>query len=96
MYLIWKLCTTRGSIPKEGLYDLEFLSISGFKAHTVVQDETWIVVRVQLVADDRHSSSIMSDINGDLQSFQPWIKTPKKYKLYAHHRSRYYVQIGRR
>ena len=74
MHLIRKLCTTRSSISKEGLYDFRFLNISRFKAHTVVEDETWILVRVVLVADDRHSSAIMSDINGGLQSFQLWTK----------------------
>ena len=74
MYLIRKLCTTRGSISKEGLYDLEFLNISRFKAHTVMEDETWILVRVVPAADVGHSSTIMSDINGGLQSFQLWTK----------------------
>ena len=73
MYLFRKLCITLGSILKEGLYDLGFLSRSRFEAHTVVEDETWIFVRVVLVADVRFSNAIMSDINGGLQSFQRWI-----------------------
>ena len=64
MHLIRKLCTTRGSISKEGLYNLGFLDISRFKAHTVLEDETWILVRVVLVADGHFSNAIMSDING--------------------------------
>jgi hypothetical protein len=71
MYLVRKLCITLGSVLKEGLYDLGFLSRSRFKAHTVVEDETWILVRVVLVVDVRFSNSIMSDIYGGLvQSFQ--------------------------
>ena len=73
MYLMRKLCTTLGSISKEGLHDLEFLNISRFKAHAVVEDETWILIRVVLVADDGFSNAIISDVNGDLQSFQLWI-----------------------
>ena len=57
MHLIRKLCTTRGSILKEGFHNLRFLNTSSFKAHTVVEDETWILVRVVLVADDGHSSA---------------------------------------
>ena len=78
MYLISKLRTTLGSISKEGLYDLGFLNISRFKAHAVVEDETWILVRVVLVADVRFSNAIMSDVNGGLQSFQLWIKCSKE------------------
>jgi hypothetical protein len=70
MYLIRKLCTTLGSVSKEGPYDLGFLSRSRFKAHTVVEDETWVLVRVVLVVDVRFSNAIMSDINDGLQSFQ--------------------------
>ena len=70
MYLIRKLCITLGSVSKEGPYDLRFLSRSRFKAHTVVEDETWVFVRVVLVVDVRFSNAIMSDINDGLQSFQ--------------------------
>jgi hypothetical protein len=69
MYLFLKLCTTHGSPPKEGLYDLGFINISRFKAHTVVEDETWILVRVVLEFDVRFSNAIMSNVNGGLQSF---------------------------
>ena len=74
MYLIRKLCTTLSSISNEELCDLEFLGRTRFKAHTVVEDETWILVRVVLVSDVRFSNAIMSDVNGGLQSFQLWIK----------------------
>ena len=74
MYLIRKLCTNLGSISKEGLYDLGLLNISRFKAHTIVEDKTWIFVRAVLVANDRFSNAIISDINGGLQSFQLWIE----------------------
>jgi hypothetical protein len=70
MYLIRKLCITLGSILKEGLYDRGFLSRSRLKAHAVVEDKTWISVRVVLAADVRFSNSIMSNINVDLQTFQ--------------------------
>ena len=73
MNLIRKPCITLRSIPKEVLYDLGVLNISRFKAHTIMEDETWILIRVELMADDRYSSAIMSDING-LQSIQLWIK----------------------
>ena len=65
MYLIRKLCTTLGSTFKEGPYDFRFLNISRFKAHTIVWDnlKTWILVRVVLVAHDRFSNAIISDIN---------------------------------
>ena len=65
-----KLCTTLGSLSKERLYDRRILSRSRFKTHTVVEDETWILVRVVLAADVCFSSTIMSDINGSLQTFQ--------------------------
>ena len=78
MYLIRKLCTTLGSISKEGFYDLGFLNISRFKAHTIVEDETWILVRVVTVVDVCFSNAIMSDINGGLQSIQLWIKCSKE------------------
>jgi hypothetical protein len=74
MYLFRKLCITLGSILKEGLYDCGFLSRSRFKAHAVVEDETWILVRAVLAVDVRFSNVIMSDINGGLQTFQLWIK----------------------
>ena len=74
MYLFRKLCITLGSLSKEGLYDRRFLSRTRFKTHTVVEDETWILVRVVLVADVRFSNAITSDIYGGLQSFQWWIK----------------------
>ena len=77
MYLIRKLCLTLGSILKEGRYDRRFLSRSRFKAHTVMEDETRIFVRVVLVADVRSSNAIMSDINARLQSFQRWINVLK-------------------
>ena len=70
MYPIRKFCITFGSTLKEGLYDLSFLSRTGFKAHTVVEDETWISVRAVLAAYVRLSNSIMSDINVRLQTFQ--------------------------
>ena len=73
MYLFRKLCITLSSFSKEGLYDRGFISRTRFKAHTVVEDETWILVRVVLVADVRFSNAIMGDING-LRSFQRWIK----------------------
>ena len=80
MYLIWKVYTTLGSISEEGLYDIGFLNISRFKAHTIVEDETWILVRVVLVADDRFSNPIMSDINGgSLQSVSYGLSAPKNY-----------------
>jgi hypothetical protein len=72
MHLIRKLCITLGSILKEGLHDRGFLSRARLKAHTVVENETWILVRVVLVADVRFSNAIVSDINGGLQSFQRW------------------------
>ena len=74
MYLIRKLCIALGSIFKEGPYDLVFFSVSRFKAHTVVEDETWILVRVVLVVDVRFSKTIMSDTKGGLQSIKRWIK----------------------
>jgi hypothetical protein len=52
------------------IYNLGFLSRFRFKAHTVVEDKTWILVRVVLVGDVRFSNAIMSDINGGLQYFQ--------------------------
>ena len=67
MYLFQKLCTTIGSISKEGLYDFRFLSRTRFKAHTVVEDETWVFLRVVLMGDVRFSNAIMSNINGSLQ-----------------------------
>ena len=70
MYLIRKLCITLRSTLKEGLYNLSFLSRTRFKAHTVVEDETWISVRVVLAADVRFSNSIMSNINVGLQTVQ--------------------------
>ena len=70
MYLFRKFCITLSSLSKERLYDRGFLSRTRFKAHTVVKDETWILLRVVLVADVRCSNAIMSDINGVLQSFQ--------------------------
>ena len=76
MYLFRKLCITLGSILKEGLYDRGFLSRSRLKAHAVVEDETWILVRVVLAVDVRFSNVIMSNINHDvgLHTFQLWIK----------------------
>ena len=76
MYLLWKLCITLSSLSKEGLYNRGFLSRTRFKAHTVVEDETRILVRKVLMADVRFSNAIMSDINGGLQTdtFQRWIK----------------------
>ena len=68
MYLIWQRCIMLSSILKEGLYDPGFLSTAGFKAHTVMEDETWILVRVVRMADVCCPSSIMSDIDGGLQS----------------------------
>ena len=74
MYPFRKLCITFCSLSKEGLYDRGFISRSRFKTHTVVENETWIFVRVVLVADVRFSNAIMRDVNGGLQSFQEWIK----------------------
>ena len=74
MYLIRKICTTLGLISKEQLYVLRFFDITRFKAHAVVEDETWILFRVVLALDNRFPSAIMSDINGSLQSFQLRIK----------------------
>ena len=83
MYLIRKLCTTLGSISKKRLYDLGFLNKSRFKAHTIVEDKTRIFVRGVLVTNDRFSNTIISDINGGLQSFQLWIKcSQNSYILY--------------
>ena len=70
MYLFRKFCITLSSLSKERLYDRGFLSRTRFEAHTVVKDETWILLRVVLVADVRCSNAIMRDINGVLQSFQ--------------------------
>ena len=69
MYLIWKLCITLRSLLKEGLYDRGFLSRSRFKAHTVVEYEMRIFVRVVLEVDVRSSSATMTDINASLSSF---------------------------
>jgi hypothetical protein len=66
MYLFRKLCSTLGSIPKEGLYDVGFINISRFKTHTVVEAETWILVGVKLEFDVRFSNAIMSNVNGGL------------------------------
>ena len=75
MYLFRKLCITLGSFLKEGLYDRGFVIRSRFKAHAVVEDETWILVRAVLAVDVRCPDAIMSDINGGLQTsgFQWWI-----------------------
>ena len=78
MYLIRKLCTTLGSISKEALYDIKSLGWTRFKAHAVVEDETRILVIVVPVADVRLSNAIMSDVNGNLQPFQPRIKCSKE------------------
>ena len=62
MYLFRKLCITLGSLLKEGLCGLSFLSRTRFKAYTVVEDKTfqmWIPVRVVLAADVRCSNWIM-------------------------------------
>ena len=75
MYLIGQPCLTRSSLLKEGLYDLGFVIRSRLKAHTVVEDETWILVGIVLVGDISLSRSIMSDIDGGLQSSQRWIKS---------------------
>ena len=69
MYLIRQLCITFRSILKERLYDRRFLSRAGFKPHTVVKDETRILVRVVRMIDVRFSSLIMSDIDGGLGSY---------------------------
>ena len=82
MNLFLKLCTTLSSIPKEGLYDLGFFIISRFKTHTVVEDETWIFVRVVLEFDFRFSNAIMSDVNGGLQSFSYGLSGLKIYSTY--------------
>ena len=74
MNLFRKGCFTLRSILKEGFYDRGFLSTSRFKSHTIMEDETWILFRVVLVADVRFSNALMGDINGGLQSFQRWIK----------------------
>ena len=70
MYLFRKYCTTLGSLSKERLYDRRCLNRTRFKAHTVVEDEAWILGRVVLLVDVRFSNAIMSDINGGLQTFQ--------------------------
>jgi hypothetical protein len=71
MYLFQKPCIALGSITKEGLDDFRFLSRTILEAHTVfVENEMWIFVRVILSVDVRFSNSIMSDINGGLQTFQ--------------------------
>ena len=83
MYLIRKLCITLSSISKEGPYDLEFLSRSRLKAHTVVEDETWLFVRVVFMGDDRFSNVIMRDINGALYSpFSSRLSAPKNYSTH--------------
>ena len=83
MHLIRKLYTTLGSISKKRLYDLGYLNKSRFKAHTIVEDKTWILVRGVLVANDHFSNAIISDINGNLLSFQLWIKcSQNSYILY--------------
>ena len=74
MYLLRKVCLTLDSILKESLYDRGCLNRSRLKAHTVMEDETWIFVRVVLNLDVCFSNAIMSDINVSLQSFQRWIK----------------------
>ena len=74
MYLFRKVCLTLSTILKESLYDLEFLIRSRFKAHTVMEDETWIFVRGVLEVDVRISNAIMSDINASLQSFSGELK----------------------
>jgi hypothetical protein len=74
MYLFRKFCITLGSLSKEGLYGCGFLSRSRFKTHTVVENETRILVRVVLAADVCFSNAIMSNINGGLQSFQDGFK----------------------
>ena len=56
------------------LYDRGFLSRSRLKAHAVVEDETWILVRVVLAVDVRFSNVVMSDINVGLHTFQLWVK----------------------
>ena len=48
----------------------DFSVDSRFKAHTVMEDETWIFVRAVLAADVHFSNAIMSDINGGLQPAQ--------------------------
>ena len=68
MYLLWKLCIAFTSLSKEGLYDREFLSRTRLKAHTVVEDEAWILVREVLMVDVRFPNAIMSDINAGLQT----------------------------
>jgi hypothetical protein len=68
MYLFRKGCTALGSPSKEVLYDLRFLSRPRFKAHTVMEDEAWILVRTILAADVRLSNATMSDINGGLHT----------------------------
>ena len=70
MHLIRQGCFTLSSTLKEGLYDLGFPSRSRFETHTVVEDETWILIGVVLAGDVSCSSAIMSDINGRLQSYQ--------------------------
>ncbi len=77
MYLIRQLCITLSSILEEGLYDLGFLSRARFEAHTVVEDETWILVGVIAMPDVRCSSAIMGDIDGSLQSCQEQIRSPR-------------------
>jgi hypothetical protein len=68
MYLFRKGCTAIGYLSKEGLYDRRFPSRTRFKAHTVMEDEAWILLRTILAADVRFSNAIMSDINGGLHT----------------------------
>ena len=68
MNLFRKLCTTFSSLSKEGLYDREFFSRTRLKAHTVVEDEAWILVREVLMVDIRFPNAIMSDINAGLRA----------------------------
>jgi hypothetical protein len=76
MYPFRKLCITLASLSKKGLYDLGFFNRSRFKTHTIVENETWILVRAVFLVDVGFSNAKMSDINGGLQSFQRWIKCP--------------------
>ena len=83
VYLFRKVCTTFGSSSKEGLYNRRFLNRTRFKAHTVVEDEAWILIRTVLVADVCFSNATMSDINAVLssKSFQQLIKFKCSYEL---------------
>ena len=94
MYLVCKFSIMLGSILKEGLYNLGFLSRPSFKAHTVMEDKMQIFVRVVLIADVCFSNTIMSNINGGLQSFSNGLyKKYLKYQRNSYNPGRYNEEI---